>query len=54
MEKLEFLEKVKKVEIDYSDIEEIYNELYDLWMDYLCDTNDYSLEYIFNEFCFKM
>ena len=50
MDKLEFLEKVKNVEISY-DLEDTYDELYDLWMDYLCDTNDYSMEYIFNEFC---
>jgi hypothetical protein len=52
MNKLEFLEKVKNVEIDYHiDFEETYNVLYDLWMDYLYDTNDYSLEYVFSDFC---
>lgn len=50
MNKLEFLEKIKNVKISY-DLEYTYNELYNLWMDYLCDTNDYELEYLFNEFC---
>ena len=49
MNKLELLEKIKNVEISY-DLESTYNELYNLWMDYLCDTNDYELEYLFNEF----
>ena len=50
MNKLEFLEKIKNVEISY-DLEYTYNKLYDLWMDYLYDTNDYEFEYLFNEFC---
>ena len=50
MDKLEFLEKIKNVEISY-DLEYTYNELYNLWMDYLYDTNDYSMEYIFNDYC---
>lgn len=52
MNKLELLKKIKDVKIDYiSDAEEIYYKLYDLWMDYLCDTNDYEMEYIFNDIC---
>lgn len=50
MNKLELLKNIESVEIGYNDVEETYQKLYDLWMDYLYDTDDYSLEYIFNEY----
>lgn len=51
MEKLEELkERIENIEIGY-DYEQSYHELYNATIDYMNDTQDWDLEYLFNEVC---
>lgn len=51
MEKLEELkERIENIEIGY-DYEQSYHELYNATIDYMNDTQDWDLEYLFNEIC---
>jgi len=46
--KNETIEKIKNIEITY-DYEESYNDLYNTCIDYMNETQDFSIEYLFNE-----
>ena len=50
MEKLrELKEKIESIEIDY-DYEESYTNLYNTVIDYMNDTQDFDLDYLFEDF----
>ncbi len=44
----EFKQKIESVDITY-DYEETYNNLYNAYIDYENETNDYDLEYLFED-----
>lgn len=44
----EFKQKIENIDITY-DYEEVYNNLYNAYIDYENETNDYSLEYLFDD-----
>ena len=47
--KNEIIEKIESIEITY-DYEESYTNLYNACIDYMNETQDFSLEYLFEEF----
>lgn len=49
MELLDLLEKIESIEIDY-DYELEYNTLYNYVIDYMNETQDFRLEYIFEDY----
>lgn len=48
MNKKELIKKIEEIEITY-DYEESYNNLYNTCVDYMNDSQDFSLEYLFEE-----
>ena len=49
MKKQELLKQINNIEITYN-YEETYNELYNAWVDYANETQDFDLEYVFEEY----
>lgn len=50
MNKRELLKTVEDIEITY-DYEDTYNNLYNACVDYMNETQDWSLEYLFEDYC---
>jgi hypothetical protein len=50
--KKELIDKLEEYNIDnyYKDLDEIYNDLYNLVIDYMNESQDWSLEYLFEDF----
>ena len=49
MKKNDLIEKIKEVEITY-DYDETYCNLYNTCIDYMNDTQDWDLEYLFEDY----
>ena len=49
MNKKELREKIEEIEITY-DYEKTYNDLYNTVIDYMNETQDFDLEYLFEDF----
>ena len=49
MKKEELIKKIKEIEITY-DYEETYSNLYNAVIDYMNETQDWSLEFLFEDF----
>ena len=49
MKKEELIKKIKEIEITY-DYEETYSNLYNAVIDYMNETQDWNLEYLFEDF----